>query len=66
MSKRINQFIQRYNNMASKSGIANKNTFSDIRADYEKKDYKLPNRENNFFLYRIYYCQVMIQILKNI
>ena len=52
--------------MASKSGIANKNTFSDIRAEYEKKDYKLPNRENNFFLYRIYYCQVMIQILKNI
>ena len=49
MSKRNSQFIQRYNNMVSKSGIVNKNAFTDIRAEYEKKDYKLPNLEKNLF-----------------
>ena len=49
MSKRNSQFIQRYNNMVSKSGIADKNAFSDIKAEYDKMDYKLPNLEKNLF-----------------
>ena len=51
MSKKNKQFIQRYNNMISKSGIVNKNAFSHIRAQYEKQDYILPNLEdgNNLF-----------------
>lgn len=43
MSKQSNQFINSYNNIMLKTGMAKKNVFSDIKAEYEKQNYNLPN-----------------------
>ena len=54
MTKYNTQFIEKYNNIIVKSNNNNKtsNAFSDIRAQYEKQDYKLPKLENENNLFK--------------
>lgn len=52
MSQQNRKFIQRYNNMVNKSDMANKNAFSDIKAEYEKQNYVLPNLMNGNNLFK--------------
>ena len=51
MSKSNKLFIKQYNNMIEKSNISNKNLFPDIKAEYEKQNYILPDigGSNNLF-----------------
>ena len=43
ISRQSNQFIKNYNNILLKTGMTKKNVFSDIKAEYEKQNYNLPN-----------------------
>ena len=43
ISRQSNQFIKNYNNILFKTGMTKKNLFSDIKAEYEKHNYNLPN-----------------------
>ena len=51
-SKENSQFITRYKNMIKKSGLSNKHLFSDIKAEYEKQNYKLPRLDDGSNLFK--------------
>ena len=52
-NKKNDKFIENYNNLFAKSvDNRNKIAFSDIRAQYEKQDYKLPKLENGNNLFK--------------
>ena len=52
-NKKNDKFIENYNNLFAKSvDNRNKIAFSDIKAQYEKQDYKLPKLENGNNLFK--------------
>lgn len=43
MSKQSNEFVNNYKNVMKKTGMAKKNLFLDVKAEYDKQNYNLPD-----------------------
>lgn len=52
MSTRNQKFIKQYHDTVNKSSIINKNSFSEIKSEYEKQDYILPSLDKGKNLFK--------------
>ena len=43
MAKQSNEFVNNYKNVMKKTGMAKKNLFLDVKAEYDKQNYNLPD-----------------------